>query len=324
MNHFARIAAIVSIWVFVIFAQIDILKLSVLIPVYNWNLQRLFNELNEQLVELDWDWEVLCLDDGSAEYTTENKSLARNLGFEFHYRENRGRSVTRNELAEWASGDWFLFLDCDSGLVKGNFLKKYIESTNRAEVVYGGTVYQADFPGRDFALHWNYGKKKEALDSGVRNKDPFRSFKTNNFLVSREVFSRFKLDESIRTYGYEDLMWAEVLKVGGVSILHIDNPVLHRGLNSTEKFLRNTSEAVVNLWKLHDSGKLHSPTPLLKCFFKLRKLRLEWLVRWLFVAFHKVILGNLRSSSPWLPFFALFKLSLLSQLAKKASAFGSK
>jgi len=309
---------VITYLVFAIFAQIDVLKLSVLIPVYNWNLQILFAELNEQLAGLDSEWEVLCLDDGSVKYSGDNKSLARDFGFEYHCRENRGRSVTRNELAEWASGDWFLFLDCDSGVVRDDFLKKYMESSSSSEVVYGGTIYQSDFPGREYALHWKYGKKREALKANVRNKVPFRTFKTNNFLVSRAVFSRFKLDESIKTYGYEDLMWAEALKKGGVSILHIDNPVLHRGLNRTEVFLDNTSEAVENLWKLNASGKLNSPTPLLDYHSKLRKFGLNGLLRSMFAVFRPVIHANLRSSNPWLPLFALYKLMLLSQVAKKS------
>ncbi len=304
--------------VFAIFAQNDVLKLSVLIPVYNWHLQKLFVKLNEQLAGVDIEWEVLCLDDGSTKCTDNNKSLARDFGFHYRYRENRGRSVTRNELAEWASGDWFLFLDCDSGVIRGDFLKKYMESASSAEVVYGGTIYQPDFPGREFALHWKYGKKREALKANVRNKKPFRSFKTNNFLVSRAVFSRFKLDESIKTYGYEDLMWEEALKNGGVSILHIDNPVMHSGLNSTEVFLSNTTEAVGNLWKLCASGKLKSPTPLLRYYTILRKFGLDWLLRSMFAVFRPVIHANLRSPNPWLPIFALYKLSLLSQFARKS------
>ena len=78
--------------------------LSILLPIYNFDVRPLVQELWEQGRSLSVPFEIVALDDGSA---PEFRALHQHLGEkeEISYQElpeNLGRSAIRNELARRA------------------------------------------------------------------------------------------------------------------------------------------------------------------------------------------------------------------------------
>src|SRR5581483_3777980 len=158
--------------------------ISICIPIYNVNVSSLVNGLLEQANAVGVPFEIILIDDSSHDpFANENMKLkAPNLTY-LGLHENIGRAKIRNLFISTAHYNYLLFLDCDSQLVSGGFLKNYIEQAQKGEkVVCGGRVYTVELPSADKLLHWKYGKAKESRSATTRMVNPYRSFMTNNFL----------------------------------------------------------------------------------------------------------------------------------------------
>lgn len=116
--------------------------LSILIPVYNYDVFALVETLYKQTLECHIPFEIICLDDASQEFAIENQriNLFENVSYSI-LEKNIGRSAIRNLLAEKAVYENLLFLDADTIPVHDNFISNYIsEIKNKA--VFGGLLYE--------------------------------------------------------------------------------------------------------------------------------------------------------------------------------------
>jgi len=222
--------------------------ISVLIPVYNFAVEDLILQLIRQLNQAKVQFEILVLDDHSSKFSDQYQQFDElETVTVLKSEENLGRSKARNLLAKKARFEFLLFLDCDSLLVKDSFIKTYLNHAGANKVLIGGTRYKDDHAVAK-RLHWLYGKKRESIDQS--------GFKSNNFLISKEDFSKIRFDESLVQYGHEDTLLGIHLKKNGVEIIHIDNPVYHCGLEDNEVFVKKSLLAVENAWKLYREGKI--------------------------------------------------------------------
>ena len=284
--------------------------LSILIPIYNYDIRPLVYGLQSEASQLDLEWEILCYDDGSDEqWKATNRDLkAFPHIYYLELAKNIGRSAIRNKLAQDARGSYLLFLDNDSGLVGDQFLGNYIQYFPTKAVLYGGRIYKSETPAQKRQmLHWTFGYKRESLTLDQREEAPYESFMTNNFCLRRELYLEIGLDERIKTYGHEDTLFGLSLKENKIEIRHIDNPVIHLGLEDQESFLSKQKEAIENLTQL----QLHYPS------FSTRLTRtVELLKRWHLLAFAKWVLQflmpginrNLRGPQPNMRYLDLWKL----------------
>jgi len=136
--------------------------LSILIPVFNYDMRPIVEDLYHQAKDQSIAFEIICLDDGSS---LKFKKLNKHIGFSERiiYRElkeNQGRAKIRNTLAKAAKYPWLLFLDCDTGIPDGNFVKNYLLAIDSADVIVGGRIYSPE-PPEDLAyyFHWKYGSQ---------------------------------------------------------------------------------------------------------------------------------------------------------------------
>ena len=232
--------------------------LSILVPIYNFNVVKLVQALKKQCDKLGIDYEILCFDDMSDQkYKDVNRVLSDY--FRVNYTElskNLGRAKIRNWLIKSASYKYLLFLDCDSKVVSKEFIKNYIEQKDKGDVISGGRVYSKK-PPKAFSkkLHWLYGVKKESKDAKFRSKHSVSYFHSNNFLAKNDTFKNIKFDEKIEGYGYEDLLLAQQIIDQGFTIKHIQNPVEHLGLEKAKVFIEKSEKAIDNLLRLKYSGK---------------------------------------------------------------------
>ena len=251
--------------------------LSILIPVFNYSVQQLVRSLLLQRTDWPGPMEIVLLDDGSRE---EMRAANRPLGNEegVTYRElprNVGRAAIRNQLAAAAQHEWLLLLDNDSRLPDSQFLARYAARHTAAAVLIGGTCYEATPPADPaLRLRWQYGQAREARPATARQAQPHGQLTINNALIQTQVFRQFPLDERLTGYGHEDTKLGLQLAAAHVPVLHLDNPVLHDGLEPAAVFLQKTEQAVHNLAKVHRDEGLGTDSRLLQTALRLQRLGL--------------------------------------------------
>lgn len=290
--------------------------LSILIPIYNYDVSNLVIDIHKQAIELNIIFEIFLVDDFSTIYKDKNKLLS-NYKF-VRYEElssNFGRSKIRNYLADNAKYDNLIFLDCDSGIVRNNFISLYLENLNH-QLIYGGTHYHYTSPkNKKLKLHWLYGSRREVLPLEIREKYPNKSFKTNNFLIKKDILKKIRFNEDLKGYGHEDTLFGYELKKTNIKIYHIDNPVSHLGLEENDVFLKKTKNGILNLYKLTelypDEKQLYEDIKLLKYFFKLKKIYFCGLMKIAYRLSNKLIIRNLMGKNPNLKLFDFYKITFL-------------
>ena len=295
--------------------------LSVLIPVYNFNASHLIETLCNQAMKLEQPFEIIVIDDASSETFRKLNRRVKNLQGVTYIEEpeNLGRSKIRNKLADIASFDNLLYLDCDSRIDNDNFIMNYMDHVNEDGVIYGGREYVHDVPmDNRYKLHWLHGVYREEIPVKVRSSDPNKSFMTNNFMISRNAINKVRFNEKMRGYGHEDTLFGYDLAKCNIAIKHIDNPVIHLGLESSEEFLRKTREGIKNLKRIMkingNEKKLSRDITLLSYYKKLRTCGMEGLFRYIYHRFEMRLRKNLMSDNPNLIVFDLYKLGYLCSL----------
>lgn len=224
--------------------------LSILIPIFQYDVRQLVERLQAQAQSLTVPWEIVCLDDGSDEFWRQrNQPVSRLSGVRYEEAvQNLGRSRVRNELARLATYPFLLFMDCDSGVVRTDFLAKYVQHLEQNTVLCGGRVYASARPADyHYALHWLYGTEREARPVERRSVKPYHSFMTNNFVVPAAVLQAIPFDERLTQYGHEDTLFGQELEHADISVRHLDNPLEHVGLETATEFLAKAEKAVCNL-----------------------------------------------------------------------------
>lgn len=294
--------------------------LSILIPVYNYNICTLVATLHHQVLECEIPFEIICLDDASQKFTTENREISNLKSTTYTILEkNIGRSAIRNLLAQKAIYDNLLFLDADTIPVHENFISNYVAQINDSKkIVYGGIRYQDIQPSGNEVLRWIYGTEREALTVSDRNKSPYISFLTLNFLIKKSIFSEVNFNESIPNLRHEDTLFSFELMQNHIAIVHFENPVYHLGLENSQTFLRKSEEAVVALKNLTDSNLISTEYVKLSHYFQiLKKYYLQPLVAFGFRITKPLFLKQLLGKNPSLLLFDLYRLGYYCTLKTK-------
>lgn len=296
--------------------------LSILIPVYNFNIVDLVTELHRQATEANIPFEILVADDCSQDSVKQQNRVISELPHVTYIEEskNLGRSCIRNKLFSISSYEYIIFMDCDAGIKQQDYIKQYLNQCN-GSVVCGGTAYQDKEPERDYFLRWIYGKNREQRAADERNHCPNNSFTTFNFLVPRAVFEQINFDESLSRYGHEDTLFGYELKKNNHVVKHIDNPLIHLGLDENKDFVFKTKQSVKNLFFIATTNKqveadLFKDIKVLSYYRQIQRMGIVGIVSLLYKIFHKQIEANLTGSHPKLAFLDLLKIGYLCTLKK--------
>lgn len=296
-------------------------EVSILIPVFNQDVTAMVHTLLAQCKRLAIRYEILLYDDGSEEdIKMLNRPLAKQKRVIYHeLPENLGRAAIRNKLAADARYEYLLMLDNDCLPVSPNFLYNYLVAGRKSEVVIGGIAYVSKAPDRPYRLHWKYGKARGSKNARERQKNPYADIYLCNALVRRDVFLHFPLREKLKRYGHEDTVFAQEMRLNNIHIKHIQNPVIHLGLEQTPIMLAKTYQAVDNLVQLYQDGEELEKVKLVKTFELLNDLRLVNTYTLFFSGLEKVVRHNLRSSYPNLLLFDLYRLYLFGKKVKQSA-----
>jgi len=292
--------------------------ISVCIPVFNFDITALVEELSKQCEALDVPTEIIVIDDGSEFFKSENQKATQNTQY-IELSANIGRAKIRNLFLEYAKYDYLLFMDCDSLVVRNDFLSVYLkEMKNNPSVVCGGRIYPAK-PERNRMLSWKHGVYKESLPAEIRKINPNKSFMTNNFVVAKSCLANIKFDERITKYGHEDTLFGHELAKNNIEITHIDNPVLNGDVETNEVFIEKTKHGVINLIHilnfLNYDKEFVKNVNLLNYYEKSKSIRgLQYL---LFKIFKRPIYYFLKKGYVNLKLFDFFKLGIFLENKSK-------
>jgi glycosyltransferase involved in cell wall biosynthesis len=298
--------------------------ISICLPVYNFDITELTEELLSQARDSNIDIEILVFDDFSISYYKKrNATIAVNSHVSYlEFDQNLGRSKIRNRLADFAKGKWLLFLDCDVVPDSPHFLLNYNKAISEADVICGGIGYGPKPIKNEFLLRWKYGVRRESKNAARRQLAPHASFLSGNFMIKSEVFHQIRFNEEISGYGHEDTLFGLDLKMHNIPIYHINNPCIHLGIEPCFEYLAKSEHGIVNLVRLlrivpHQKKDLQRNIRLLKYYRYFRLVGLAYPLRWFFRVFNPIIRRLLCSTRPSIFLFDLYKLGLMAQIFKK-------
>lgn len=297
--------------------------ISILIPTCNYPCRKLVDSLLQQCERLrasvpGFAYEILVADDASTlpEVLRENETIGlldccRYLPLT----ENIGRARIRNYLADQSRYEALLFLDSDAEVADDHFLEKYLDAwhTTGAEVICGGVANIPALNDPACSLRYYYeesvGKRRLAVE---RMKHPCARFSTFNFLILRTLFLSIRFNENCVHYGYEDVFFGMEIERCGAHILHIDNALIHAGVERNEVFLAKTETA---LRTLHYMGPdLQAYVTVSRTAMRLKRLHLLFLFALLHRLFAPFIRHNLMGKSPSIFLFNVYKLGYYATL----------
>ncbi|OUR99358.1 hypothetical protein A9Q86_12350 [Flavobacteriales bacterium 33_180_T64] len=288
--------------------------LSVLIPVFNYDIRSLVTTVHKQLVASSTPFEIICIDDCSkTHFSTLNSEVQQlsNITYSIAH-QNKGRVATRQELAKSAAYDWLLFLDADVMPKPDNFIEQYIGHLgSKYKAIYGGITYENTKPDSNFMLRWTYGKAKEELSANYRNSNTYKSLVSANFLIQKSIFTEHNVKIRQKGYGYDNY-FGTLLKANTTPVLHIDNAVYHLGLESNTIYLNKIEAAVNTLLKLNEQGQLNdTDNSLLNTFKRLKIWKVNYFFSWLYKAFYNQFKNNLLGDRPRIFIIQCYKLSYI-------------
>lgn len=289
------------------------MRLSVLIPTYNYKCYTLVADLRSQLEQSGVDYEIIVAEDGSKDQVSiisNHRIIELSHCRHIIQKKNVGRARIRNFLAEQSAGEWLLFMDSDGHVVSKDFIKNYLSSANdQTDVIVGGWTQPTQCPEPDKILRWKY--EQQYLRTLDLSHAAFRSF---CFMIRRSVFMDVRFPETFVAYGWEDNHFGVSLKSMGCRFTYIDNPLMNADLEPNQIFLAKTEEAMRTLVTVRD--QLGDEIKLLNTAKIIEKLKLVWLARIVFALVRPIIRHNLVGHHPIIVLFAAYKLGYFLSIKK--------
>jgi len=296
---------------------LQVKMLSILIPVYNYGVQLLVENLLIQLESIDCRWEILLSDDASnEEWIKQNSKFVSKLNNSqiklFQQEINVGNAANRNFLIAQASYDWLLFLDVDVIPVTFNFLsiyKKKMQSTNK-EIIIGNIAYDENKP-QPHLLRWKYGKEKEQVDFEEIKSKPILHARGANFAIKKTLAEKMNFPILKEKYGFVDTRF--FLQFTKNQICVVNNSVYHLGIERNNIFLEKTKNAIVNaLFLLNKNDKLAKQITLISTYRKIRIFKR--ILAKIYLKNYLFFERNMMSKKPSVFIFQIYKLLYISYL----------
>ena len=283
------------------------MKLSILIPTYNYDCSHLVLQLQEQLPK---EAEIIIGDDCSTKPIKEISGCRI-----FRPEHNLGRAAIRNALAREAKGEWLLFIDADAEVRSSTFIQDYLDAAKNAQVVCGGTGNLPKCPVPAAKLRYDYEIQAEKrLTLLHRQVHPYAQFTTFNFLILRSLFLSICFDESLKEYGHEDTFFGLELKRRGIPILHIENKLTHLGLEPAEEYLEKTETALRSLATMDIEQQYNVRVSTMA--LRLKRWHLLSLARFVFKISKPFLRANLLGKHPQQILFSLYKLGYFASITQ--------
>lgn len=200
------------------------------------------------------DVQIILIDDG-----TNNDEADKNIcallnewpgsAIRLRLKKNAGRSRARNFAIEHAMAEYILFIDADMVPAYDDFLERYFEIIDKksAAVVFGGFEVPRENVAHDLMLCYDLAMRSDCQPAHYRSNRGAYAVASNNLMALKKVFETEPFDPTFKGWGWEDTEWAIRVTNSGFGLLHIDNPALHHGLDTSQTMLKKYREAGDNL-----------------------------------------------------------------------------
>jgi hypothetical protein len=273
--------------------------LSILIPTYHYDITSLVEEVCKQCKACHINFEILVYDDASKSYLNSRNASINTKEFctfkELPY--NLGRSAIRNYLAENAQFNTLLFIDAGTFPKRKNFIKTYLSNKNKL-VLSGGMTPLEVPPKKPYKLRWLFTKKRE-----------HKTLCSSNFMINKEVFLSNRFDESLKRYGYEDVLFFENLSRKKIHAYFFNNPVTHNADDDANSFIKKTEYAIKNLINLIESNKINAEhQKIYRLYCTLKTFKLVAITHAIFKIIRPYLLKNFNSSHPSIFLFDVYRI----------------
>lgn len=295
--------------------------LSILIPTFNTSIFELVQEVHDQADQCAIPFEIIACDDASTQEHSQNKEIIHLTNCTYiTNKTNKGRTATRNILAQKATYTWILFLDADVFPSSKDFIKNYIsllENKDATDCIFGGITYKKEQPALEEILRWTYGISKESKPASERIKNPHFII-SQNLLIKKELFLEINTFTE-NQYGLDNIFSYE-LKRKSINVIHIDNEVYHQGLESNEVFLKKSIDSLKTTIKYEELGSIPNDLrPVQRIYNKLSSFfNSHKLIGYVVGIFEKQIKANLTSKKPSMLLFDMYRLYHYIQLKSNA------
>lgn len=225
-----------------------------------------------------------------------------------------GRAGIRNFLVKQSNFSLLLFVDSSVGISRNDFLTTYLSSNNdEIGVVCGGLSPIIIYAKAETNLRYMYERGYEKANSAEkRMQNPYKSFRTTNFMARKEVMLSHPFDDNIHEYGYEDVLFGKCLSDKHVSIKHINNPVDYIIHDTNQQFIAKTEAALRTL--AANKSEMKNYSELLKTAKLLRKIKLSPILNAIFRRNRNKWKATLCGESPSLFLFNIYRLGYISTL----------
>jgi len=299
--------------------------ISILIPVYNFDCIVLVKDLYSQSMQLNIPFEILVLDDTSALFKMENRAInelehCQYIESNIHF----GRAKIRNELGKKAQFENLLFIDSDALVDSHDFIQSYINHKDQAQVIIGGMKYSAHPPEAN-ALRWYYGSQREYMPAEKRNKTPYKSLISFNIMLKKSVFEKHPFDEGTidiekSGYGHEDTLLGLELRNNNISVLHIDNQLIHDYRETNEGFIANSLIAVEKFVfnPQFKKKEVVEQIKIFRVFEKVKGFGMVGVLSFFYCQFGILVKKKLFKPNPSIRLFDLYRLGYLADYYKKS------
>ena len=292
-------------------------ELSILIPIYNTVCVGFVRQLQAIAEEAGIAYEIIVADDASTDRSCveQNSQLNQLEHCLYIIKEvNTGAAATRNFLARQSRYAWLLFLDCDMQLSGFQLLTRYLAPFD-APVVMGGISFGGDSEQLRSNLRYRYETSEAQNHTAERRQQrPYQSFRSCNFLISRDTMLSCPFDERFKGSGYEDVMFGKQLKTAHIGIAHIDNPILMTDYETNEDYVAKVERSLNTLHDFRNDLKGYSRLLTLADGIHIS------LVRRCITLFHRLfgsmMRRNLCGQHPNLTVFKLYKLGYYLSIKK--------
>lgn len=227
---------------------------SIIIPVYNRpdEVRELLESLDAQTCK---DFELLLVEDGSTRRCDEvAREYADRMTIRYFYKENSGRSLTRNYGMERAEGRYLVFFDSDCIIPPAYFETVRRRLDEHPVDCYGGPdAAHSSFSRLQKAI--NYAMTSFFTTGGIRGgKGSMEKFtpRTFNMGFSKEVYDR--VGGFADMFGEDIDLSLRIRDAGFTTALFRDAYVYHKRRVSFRSFYRQVyvfGMARVDLYRLH-------------------------------------------------------------------------
>ncbi len=173
------------------------ISVSVIIPIFNPNLEYLKQALDSFFSQTLKNTELVLVDDGSSfDYSNEIKSYLSSSRVKFiKLNKNVGSGIARNEGIKAASGEYLGFLDSDDYYYSNDVLEKLYNIAIETSINVVGAIPYSDQKNNLSPIYWSFHNYKNLFKDQIVNINDYQicygywSFiYKRDFIISNKIY----------------------------------------------------------------------------------------------------------------------------------------